>query len=192
MHAEAMPSGLPCFGFVHGGSSLHRPSTHCLSACSQTWCTYIDSCYKCFFNTKACKFPLNILVLNMLNIWPLVQCSWKTIKHHNGKRDLLEDRPDIFKILCWIFFSYYNISINGPVHVNLALNAPASRKCSSEPALFAYTVYEQWHEISNNVVCATSKGSDQPAHTHRLIRACASRLNILWLLSYWPNKIWSL
>ena len=25
--------------------------------------------------------------------------------------------------------------------------------------------YEQRHEISNNVVCATSKDSDQPAHT---------------------------
>ena len=49
------------------------------------------------------------------------------------------------------------------------------------------------NEISNNVVCATSKGSDQPAHTHSLIRASdqpahthslirafASRLNILW------------
>ena len=30
---------------------------------------------------------------------------------------------------------------------------------------------EQWHEISNIFVCATSKGSDQPAHTRRLIRA---------------------
>ena len=35
------------------------------------------------------------------------------------------------------------------------------------------------HEISNNVVCATSKGSDQPAHTRSLIRAFASRRNIL-------------
>ena len=35
------------------------------------------------------------------------------------------------------------------------------------------------HEISNNVVCATSKGSDQPAHTRSLIRAIARRLNIL-------------
>ena len=35
------------------------------------------------------------------------------------------------------------------------------------------------HEFSNNVVCATSKGSDQPAHTRRLLRAFASRLNIL-------------
>ena len=51
--------------------------------------------------------------------------------------------------------------------------------------------YEPRHEISNNVVCATSKASDQPAHTRSLIRAFASRLNILWLFSYWPNIIWS-
>ena len=38
---------------------------------------------------------------------------------------------------------------------------------------------EQVHEISNNVVCATSKASDQPAHTRSLIRAFASRLSIL-------------
>ena len=38
---------------------------------------------------------------------------------------------------------------------------------------------EPQHEISNNVVCATSKASDRPAHTHSLIRAFASRLNIL-------------
>ena len=25
--------------------------------------------------------------------------------------------------------------------------------------------FEPWHEISNNLVCRTSKGSDQPAHT---------------------------
>ena len=38
---------------------------------------------------------------------------------------------------------------------------------------------EPWHVISNNVVCATNKGSDQPAHTRSLIRAFACRLNIL-------------
>ena len=38
---------------------------------------------------------------------------------------------------------------------------------------------EPQHEISNNVVCATSKGSDQPGHTRSLIRAFASRLNNL-------------
>ena len=40
-------------------------------------------------------------------------------------------------------------------------------------------VCEPRHKISNNVVGATSKGSDQPAHTHSLIRAFASPLNIL-------------
>ena len=40
-------------------------------------------------------------------------------------------------------------------------------------------VNDPWHGISNNVVCATSKASDQPAHTRSLIRAFASRLNIL-------------
>ena len=35
------------------------------------------------------------------------------------------------------------------------------------------------HEISINVVCSTSKASDQPAHTRSLIGAFASRLSIL-------------
>ena len=38
-------------------------------------------------------------------------------------------------------------------------------------------------------VSATSKGSDQPAHTCNLIRAFACRLNILWLLSYWSTVV---
>ena len=47
-----------------------------------------------------------------------------------------------------------------------------------------------WHEIFNNVVCATSKVSHQPAHSRSMIRAFASRLIILSLLSYRPNIIW--
>ena len=43
--------------------------------------------------------------------------------------------------------------------------------------------YDPWHGISNNVVCATSKASDQPAHTRSLNRAFASRLHILGVLS---------
>ena len=34
-------------------------------------------------------------------------------------------------------------------------------------------------EISNNVVCATSKGSDQPVRTRSLVRAFTSRLHIV-------------
>ena len=39
--------------------------------------------------------------------------------------------------------------------------------------------FEPVHEISNNVVCATGKASDQPAHMPSLIRAFAIRLTIL-------------
>ena len=42
-----------------------------------------------------------------------------------------------------------------------------------------FFIFKPRHEISNNEVCATSKGSDQPAHTCSLIRAFAGRLNIL-------------
>ena len=45
--------------------------------------------------------------------------------------------------------------------------------------LYSYLGYEPQQEISNNAVLATSKASDQPAHMHSLIRAFASRLNIL-------------
>ena len=40
-------------------------------------------------------------------------------------------------------------------------------------------IFEPRHEISNHVVCATSKASDQPAHTRSLIRAFSSHLSIL-------------
>ena len=40
-------------------------------------------------------------------------------------------------------------------------------------------IFEPMHEISKNVVCATSKSSDQPAHVRSLIRAFASSLSIL-------------
>ena len=39
--------------------------------------------------------------------------------------------------------------------------------------------FESRNENSNDVVCATSQASDQPAHMRSLIRAFASRLNIL-------------
>ena len=51
--------------------------------------------------------------------------------------------------------------------------------CLDELSSCALKESEPRHEIPNNVVCAISKDSDQPAHTCSLIRAFASRLNIL-------------
>ena len=53
------------------------------------------------------------------------------------------------------------------------------RNKQTQLALVFLLKKEPVHAISNNVVCATSKASDQPAHTRSLIRAFASRLNIL-------------
>ena len=49
---------------------------------------------------------------------------------------------------------------------------------------FSLALTESRHEISNNVVCASSKNSDQPAHMRSLIRAFARCLNIICMLSY--------
>ena len=45
--------------------------------------------------------------------------------------------------------------------------------------MFTGLIIEPVHEISNNVVCATNKASDQPAHMRSLIRAFARRLSVL-------------
>ena len=60
----------------------------------------------------------------------------------------------------------------------------------ADPSLLLITVLrvvniiKPRHEISNNIVCAASKASDQPAHMRSLTRAFASRLNFLLVLSY--------
>ena len=48
-----------------------------------------------------------------------------------------------------------------------------------KPTCTSSIPYKSRHETSNNVVCATSKASDQPAYTRSLIRVFASRLAIL-------------
>ena len=57
------------------------------------------------------------------------------------------------------------------------VNTQKTRLDKTAP-LSTQNTYKPRHEISNNVVCATSKASDQPAHTRSLIRTFASRLNI--------------
>ena len=45
------------------------------------------------------------------------------------------------------------------------------------------SAFEARHEISYNVVCATSKGSEQLAHKRSLIKAFSNPLNIIRLLN---------
>ena len=52
-----------------------------------------------------------------------------------------------------------------------------------------FVTFEPPHEISNDVLCETSKGSDQPAHTHdhSLCKSFEYSVNIKLL----PGQIWS-
>ena len=70
--------------------------------------------------------------------------------------------------------SYMFLSNNGPDPLKKSQSYQASIQCWAIIDQPEKTPYEPRHEISNNVVCATRKASDQPAHTRSLIRAFAS------------------
>ena len=57
--------------------------------------------------------------------------------------------------------------------------APLSFDCNKVRFSRIVGIIEPQHEIYNNVVCVTSKASEQPVHMRSLIRAFASHLNIL-------------
>ena len=73
-----------------------------------------------------------------------------------------------------------------------AYNKYHCNKCTSDVFLRRgqpIFITEPVHDIFNNVVCATSKASDQPAHTRSLIRAFASRLSILNCLQLTEHRL---
>ena len=66
-----------------------------------------------------------------------------------------------------------------PSHLDHSFEYQQNMFCLRNNNFLIFNLYEPWHEISKNVVCASSKASNRPAHTHSLIRAFASCLNIL-------------
>ena len=67
------------------------------------------------------------------------------------------------------------LSINIRFTVRNLFNVKSLNKLVQEDG----NIIEPVHKISNHVVFATSKVSDQPAQSRSLIRAFASRLSIL-------------
>ena len=84
---------------------------------------------------------------------------------------------DQWQIATNVIFEAFNknIQAEGKFHDHVTIHL-GSKPYSCTHIIFP--IIEPPHEITNTVVCATSKGSDQPAHTRSLIRAFASRLNI--------------
>ena len=83
---------------------------------------------------------------------------------------------------------YKDFALRENVQVYLSFGLVIMENCLSLCYKFCILTYtrkltqfskEPVHEISNNVVCATSKALDQPVHTRSLIRAFVSHLSIL-------------
>ena len=67
----------------------------------------------------------------------------------------------------------------GPGNMHTLVSVLTCHTVCLPPILPPYNNNEPVHEISHNLVCATSKASVQPAHTRSLIRVFASRLKII-------------
>ena len=89
--------------------------------------------------------------------------------------DYAEVNWDTFDLFVTPFMSIEYFDYSLLKNMFCVLKRTISFKCFLVPR----TLIETVHEISNNVACASSKASDQPAQTHSLIRAIASRLSIL-------------
>ena len=98
----------------------------------------------------------------------------------------MEIRPLFLSGLNWVQFvckfylhhRKYSIHLLGKQYLRFLHTMLIMKEHTKKSHSFDLFEYYR-HEISNNVVCPTSKGSDQPAHTHSLIRAFVSCLNIL-------------
>ena len=100
-------------------------------------------------------------------------------------------RPEVYanatlspQVLCCkhdmpMYLDEYLTKICLRANKKMVLNTPSQNPKFLELRCNIFHIIEPWYGISNNVVCATSKASYQPAHTRSLIRAFASRLNIL-------------
>ena len=127
--------------------------------------------------------------------------TWRRLSLSSNRRPQYSNTEPL-RFLYWvcksgIFISPHHLNTNGQMIIDIIRFwwKFLSRKCCTSSLCFVkiqqLSSNEPVHEIFNNVVCATSKASDQPAHTRSLIWGFASRLRILWLLSYWLNTIWS-
>ena len=128
----------------------------CLSWCFTSQSTISQSCWDSFRGWISIK-PLGLRIL----LKDTTQCQ-----HWN--LETATSWSQVWHLTHWIMVL--------PIQICYAVTI---LKYSSLVICFVFRKYEPRHEISNNVVCATRKASDQPAHMRSLIRAFASRFNIL-------------
>ena len=122
--------------------------------------------------------------MNHFSVWNFVANQVKTSSCLES-RNTLKNVILIFAVFCWKLEKKVNTVSSKQLFLENVFWLAESIASLSVIAEEDCTTYIY------NVVYVTSKGSDQPAHTGRLIRVFASCLNILWLLSYGLIIIWS-
>ena len=124
-------------------------------------------------------FTLN--TVNVLKFQPLVTCQYSLDKQGRPRSDWFW--RSLIRVFPVCYSDKYFVN-SSPENQHFMLD-------QKEKSVWNFRTFELRHGISNNVVCATSKASDQPAQTRSQIRTFASRCNILWVFSYWLDIIWS-
>ena len=150
--------------------------------CSRDWQSWVKQFLKSRFNLD---FGVCFHSVRKGHYMAEIFCSSKMEKEMNNDSELnwnIKSSFVFFNTLCWCYSEL----------ISECMLFFFLEKCLWwKYWVFSKTTYEPWHGISNYVVCATSKASDQPAHMRRLIRAFASHFHILGVLSYRLNIIWS-
>ena len=114
-----------------------------------------------------------------------IQSNLKQLKCYRKISDSLDTTKLILQF--HILFTEYHVSNfvymqAAKTHVRLHICAGWSKISFIANTISIFLIHiliAPQHKIYNNVVCAARKASDQPAHTRSLIRAFASRLDIL-------------
>ena len=171
------------------------------------WALYIQVCFNPFQTNRIFhKDTYNKVRMVLFIYWAVMSYNfqklldsflWRTILFQQTVQSLMKCR--IMRHFIWVFAvcqsTRLGVSSLKRVKDTKYCMWSNNHTCSYNHTLSTLwvtnTIIEPQHEISNNVVCATSKGSDHPCAYARSDKSLCWRLIILGLLSYWPNIIWS-
>ena len=141
-------------------SDAGEARTRGLSVSSQALCHWATALPNLVFGDARMVIPILMLICIFVSNWSVANRikPQKGIRHQM-KCDVINDVKQLRQ-----YIPGYTVAI--------FLCYPI-RGCVTKASALKY---ELWHEIPNNVVCAASKGSDQPAHMRSLIPSLCKSL----------------
>ena len=155
--------------------------TNKLGRCQHIECIDLDL-YSCFWQNKPLDFYIknesHVVLSKTLSLWTHWAFLYQIPSKEKGQRSGI----GTIKNRTWPRIPHGKVT---KIQFKTTNESQKVSHFPSEPRSlwFVVIVTEPRHEIYKNVVYTTSKASDQSSHTHSLIRAFASRLDIIKLLN---------